>query len=272
MGKRNRYFGHDCAYCGGVGVTETRDHVLAKEFVLPRHRDRLPIIPACRRCNAEKANLERELTALLPFGARHGGARETLETMVPSRLRGNARLHRDIAASFGPEWVVSPSGSYEYRGKVLIDAEMIQRWLQFVTVGLVRHHWDLVVGGKVNVLVDLPTPGAANRLARFFSYRAARKIPSTTIGGGALTYEAAMAVDNPMLSVWRFAIYDGIEFAGEDESLRASTHYVFLHPQRLGQATATSLGQLVPPEVAGRSLGLLHTPAAHFDHALSLSA
>lgn len=201
MSRRSRYTGRDCAYCGGVGVTDTRDHVLAKEFVLPRHREGLPIIPACHRCNNEKADLERELTALLPFGARHADARENLEKLVPPRLRGNMRLHKEIAASYGPQWVLSPGGSFEYLGKVNIDAATIKRWLEMATLGLIRHHWNLIVSGKVDVLVELPTPEAANRLGQLFSYNSARKIPTETIGGGALTYEAAMGVDNPLLSI-----------------------------------------------------------------------
>jgi hypothetical protein len=226
MAKRNRYVGKDCPYCGGVGITTTRDHVLAREFVLPRYRDGLPIVAACKPCNNGKADLERELTVVLPFGGRHADAEEQLQTMVPPRLRGNAKLHREIAGSYGPGWIVSATGSYEFRGQVRVYVDVISRWLELVTLGLIQHHWGLAVGDKIIVEADLATAEQAKIMGQLFALRSGRAVPLTQLGGGVLTYHSAMGVDDPLCSIWRYSLYSGLELAGEDQWLRASDWFV----------------------------------------------
>ena len=66
-----KFKGKTCVYCGKVGASDTRDHALAREFVLDRHRSNLPVVPACRACNSAKSGLESELRMVLPSGARH---------------------------------------------------------------------------------------------------------------------------------------------------------------------------------------------------------
>ena len=63
MGKR--FKGKTCVYC--AGASETGDHILAREFVPVAHRSQIPQVPACRRCNKDKSDLEHYLTAVLPF-------------------------------------------------------------------------------------------------------------------------------------------------------------------------------------------------------------
>jgi 5-methylcytosine-specific restriction endonuclease McrA len=52
---RKKYVGKPCAYCGKDGISETRDHVVAKEFFLEEDRANLPLVPACGICNGEKS-------------------------------------------------------------------------------------------------------------------------------------------------------------------------------------------------------------------------
>jgi hypothetical protein len=77
-----KYKGKVCVYCGKEPST-TGDHVFAREFFLVKHRDGLPQVPSCDKCNGEKSALEHYLTAVLPFGARHRNASQALQTMVP---------------------------------------------------------------------------------------------------------------------------------------------------------------------------------------------
>lgn len=62
-----KYKGKLCAYCGRADA-DTADHVFAKEFFLPPHRDNLPKVPTCSRCNGHKSKLEHYAVAVLPFG------------------------------------------------------------------------------------------------------------------------------------------------------------------------------------------------------------
>jgi hypothetical protein len=77
--------------------TRTGDHVFARSFFLEHRRENLPKVPACTVCNNEKSKLEHYLATVLPFGGRHDDAHRNLEELVPSRLGGNARLHRELA-------------------------------------------------------------------------------------------------------------------------------------------------------------------------------
>ena len=100
-GKNKSYKGKTCVYCGAPKISNTGDHVLAKEFVQIRHRANLLKVPACNACNGEKSRLEHHLTAVMPFAARHPYAAENLATMVPKRLAKNLALRRSIETDDG---------------------------------------------------------------------------------------------------------------------------------------------------------------------------
>ena len=61
-----KYKGKPCAYCVEATAT-TADHVIGRKFFLADRRDKLPIVPACRQCNREKARLEDHLMVVLGF-------------------------------------------------------------------------------------------------------------------------------------------------------------------------------------------------------------
>ena len=88
---KNRFKGKTCVYCAVPACSEDGDHVVCRKFFLERHRGDLPKVPACKPCNNRKSELERYLTAVLPFGGRHAVATETLGTMVSDRLEGNKK-------------------------------------------------------------------------------------------------------------------------------------------------------------------------------------
>jgi len=233
-----KYKGKTCVYCGGVGLSETRDHVLAREFVLERHRPNLPAVPACKRCNNAKSQLEWELTTVLPFGGRHSNALENLSTMVPKRLRTNQALRSQIARGLDkPVWLPTPWGNLERTSLVLIDTKQIETWVSLLTMGLIWHHWHVIVANEVDIEPMLLTSEGEKLYAPMFNLRASRKVPVTSIGGDALIYEGMMDRTNPLGSLWRFAIYGGIQLGGDDPRVRASTYYVTVMP-RAQKATA----------------------------------
>src|SRR5260370_9406528 len=91
-----RYKGKTCVYCV-VAQSDTADHVLAREFVPITHRPQIPKVPACRRCNKTKSDLEHYLTAVLLFGGSHRDAATNLQDHGARRLAKNLRLHRRLA-------------------------------------------------------------------------------------------------------------------------------------------------------------------------------
>ena len=230
MGKK--YKGKTCVYCAEEGVSKTRDHVLAREFVLERHRANLPVVPACTACNNLKSRLEASLTTLLPFGGRHPDAVENLSTMVPKRLQANATLRSKIGHGLDNQaWVPTPGGILHRTTTIPIDASQMEAWISYLTLGLIFHHWRSIVSGLTNVTPMLLTAEGERLYAPVFGLKAARRVPVTTIGGGALTYEGVMDTTNSLASAWRFAIYGGIQLGGDDPRERASTYYVTVIPR-----------------------------------------
>lgn len=94
-----RFKGKTCVYCTGEGISQTADHVIAREFLPVAHRGDLPKVPACEPCNHAKSRLEHYLLAVLPFGSRHPTASSMLDSEVPRRLARNPSLHRNLAAN-----------------------------------------------------------------------------------------------------------------------------------------------------------------------------
>lgn len=224
-----KYRGKTCVYCGVPGISETRDHVLARQFALAERRGDLPLVPACLACNNTKSAVEGYLATVLPFGGRHTDAQENLSTMVPKRLAGNPRLHAELAQGATPQWVPTPSGRWQFVSAIHIDAGRVETWLKYLTLGLMFHHWGLLVARSANIETFLPKSSTADPLAKLFTARAVRHV-ATSIGGGALTYEGALGASHAIHAVWRFSIYGGLELAGADPRERGSVHYVAVTP------------------------------------------
>ena len=225
-----KYRGKTCVYCGVGGISETRDHVLARQFVLVERRRGLPLVPACKACNTTKSELERYLTIVLPFGGRHSDARENLSTMVPKRLANNPGLHAELAAGAAPQWVPTPSGRWQYASAIHIEADRLAAWLSYLTLGLMWHHWEIIAAGRVTTETFLPQDGLRSPLEQALTAKAARRVPAVFIGGGVLDYEGALAFGDQIYAIWRFTIYGGLQLAGADGRERGSTHYVAVTP------------------------------------------
>ena len=97
-----RYKDKTCAYC--AGVSETADHIFAREFVPVSYRSQIPQVPACKRCNKEKSELEHYLTAVLLFGGRHADAATNLQIDGPRRLAKNQKLRRELGEGSERIW------------------------------------------------------------------------------------------------------------------------------------------------------------------------
>ena len=221
-----RFKGKTCVYCGVPGSSTTRDHVLAKKFVLERHRSNLPTAPACLSCNNTKSHLETELTTLLPFGGRHHDAVETLHTMVPKRLEAQAKLRAEVERALAPRWFPAPSSLfYPQEAALHIGADTLLKWLSLVALGMVWHHWRRIVVDKVDVEPHVLSRQAEQSLAYAFGLKVTHRVREC-VGDGALTYEGVMNAEEPNCSLWRFSIYGGIEIGGEDLHIRSRALYV----------------------------------------------
>lgn len=209
MGKG--YKGKRCVYCLEAEADDG-DHVLSRQFVLPEHRDNLPKVPACRRCNNEKSKLEHYLTAVMPFGGRHGEAGRNLAEQVPGRLDKNERLRRELVEGAERYLVTKNGGSWERVTKVPLDGRALESLFEYVTRGLAWHHWHLTFGPKFIVRAAF-LGEAARRPVEGLMVKNAERVRGN-LGGGAFEYEGAMAWDKSGLTVWRMSLY-GVVVAGD---------------------------------------------------------
>jgi hypothetical protein len=164
-----KYRGKTCVYCGVPGISETRDHVLARQFALAERRGDLPVVSACPACNNTKSAVEGYLATVLPFGGRHADAQVNLSTMVPKRLAGNPRLHAELAQGAAPQWVPTPSGRWQFVSAIYIEAGRVEAWLKYLTLGLMFHHWGLLVESSTNIEAFLPKSSTGDPLAKLFT-------------------------------------------------------------------------------------------------------
>jgi hypothetical protein len=226
MGKR--FKGKICVYC--AGASETGDHILAREFVPVARRQHIPQVPACWRCNNDKSGLEHYLTAVLPFGGRHADAVANLQNDGQRRLKGNEKLHRELARGRSRLSTKEPSGLLVNALTVPIDSEKVEKLIGLIARGLIWHHWKIVLGPESFVDVLSLTTRDEARFETFVKMNA-RKREKGDIGAGALVYEGAQGTDNPQVSIWKISILGGVKITAVNDEDFTSSFGVMTGPQ-----------------------------------------
>jgi hypothetical protein len=214
------------------GASDTGDHVLAREFVQVVHRGQIPQVPACKTCNGEKANLEHYLTGVLPFGGRHSDALANLSENAPRRLEKNKKLHRELVTKSSRAWSQEPSGLMVRTLAVPLDGERLEKLIEFIVRGLMFYHWGVLLGKDAFVEVHSLTSHGDKIFTKMRQLNAAQRV-SNNIGDGALVYEAAQGIDNPLISIWQLSIYGGMTMTGADGKDFSSTFGVMTGPMRV---------------------------------------
>ena len=210
MGKK--FKGKTCVYCA-KNLSDTGDHVFAREFFLPRVRGILPKVPACNDCNSEKSGYEHYLASLLPFGARYGDARITLETMVPKRLAKNLKLHRTLSQQ--QMKILSKENRRLYRPTIVLPFHFAQlkKLFEMVVKGLVWYHWQTLLTEEYFVQVLALTKIGEDFFDHHFFALKTRARVNVSLGNGALSYEGVQGVDYPQITAWRFSVYGGVKLS-----------------------------------------------------------
>lgn len=217
-----KYKRKTCAYCGVDSISSTGDHILARQFVVERHRANLPQVPACEMCNGKKAKLEHHLTAVMPIGARHEDEAD-LRYDVHRRLAKNAPLAQQVTRWLKPRWMMSPAGLLELTSVAPVDADALLPWAEMVIRGLALFHWGVVVDPEREVVAFLQSKEEA-LLPEMALASAGVAIPETSLGNGALVYKA-LGVDGDLpRSAWRLSLY-GAVLGGENPRQRTSYIY-----------------------------------------------
>lgn len=196
-----------------------------------RHRGDLAKVPGCKSCNGRKADLERYLTTVMPFGARHADATESLSSMGPKRLRGNLALAREIVA--GIEYAPPLDSSGRASMTAPFDSEKLRERYEMIAGGLAWHHWQLLLPPvTVNVYGWFASPEGTAIFDRIFTHDARCRVTKQL--GGAFLYEGAQAKDSEQFTIWRMSLY-GAVMADEHDS-PTQIGYVLTAPKTMHAA------------------------------------
>jgi hypothetical protein len=199
---KHKFSGETCIYCNNAQA-ESSDHVVGRKFFLEERRGNLPQVPACKRCNNRKSELEAYLMTVLPFGAKNADAAEILAKLVPPRLENNAKLERKLRRG------------YERSGGTAIPFEHkpLEELFAMIAKALAFQYFGVRLGSGYSSIASLFTNEGEEFFAGMLS--SGKEHVSGDLGEGTFRYEGAQNKDDPQLTMWRFEIYGGVDFGGD---------------------------------------------------------
>lgn len=227
-----RFRGMVCVYCS-MRPAHTGDHVFARAFFLERARGDLPQVPTCEICNGRKADLERYLSAVLPFGGVHADAHDNMVELLPRRLAGNLRLANELASGRRPIWRRTPDALY-LGMTIPVDPAQVVALFAMVGRALAWLHWHVYLTSEQDAGALMLTPLGQRYFDRLFAMNARDRV-ERDLGNGAVHYRGAKAVDTPQLTLWRVTFYGGLLFTGDQAAPNETTHEIaaITGPRRL---------------------------------------
>jgi hypothetical protein len=209
-----------CVYCAAEAVSETGDHVFARQFFAMHQRSNLPKVPSCKACNNAKSMLEHYLASVLPFGNRLDGAGDMLGQMVAPRMERNQRLKQEIAS--GQTRVLQiENGTYRPTTAIPFESEKLTDYTKYVAKGLVAYHWKALVPGHYFVAAGMLTEAGEDFIAEFFRMSCKNRVSQSL--GNVFRYEGVQAFGDPALTFWCFSLYGGAVFAESGASGHAAS-------------------------------------------------
>jgi len=207
-----KYKGKTCVYCGKA-LSETADHVFAREFFLLTKRNNLPKVPSCLCCNGHKSQLEHYLSSLLPFGGQHNDAKANLTQMVPKRLARNQRLHEELQQNKSYSLLHDSSAQAVTTMVLPFDGQKLLSLFEYITKGLLWHHWKAFLSDDHFVQTIALTKTGEDFFERnFLSLHSPNRV-SVTLGDETFRYVGAQGVDYPQISVWVYTVYNGLRLS-----------------------------------------------------------
>lgn len=221
-----KYVGKTCAYCAKPGASESRDHVLAREFFLKTNRGSLPQVPACRACNKSKSDLERYALAVLPFGSRRGDALAYAEQNLERRLSRDEATRSALKLRHDGGWETSPAGLIAPAMTIEFDSQRLHNLLSMIIRGLFMHHWSAALPPDWYADVQMFDPQHENDVISQMLNKVIvtpRQPINGNIGDKTFVYKGVRNAIIPDISLWQFTMFNEMEFLGE----------TFGRPQRL---------------------------------------
>jgi len=153
---------------------------------------------------------------VVPFGGQHADALETLAALVPGRLSGNRKLHRQLAAG--------------HTGKnIPFDGAKLEQLFTFIARGLLWFHWKVYLRDNTHsIRCFVVTPTGTQFFNEQLFSKNSREHVNVVLGIDTIRYEGKQAVDDPALSIWRFSVYGGLVLSENAESGAVETRIIVI--------------------------------------------
>jgi hypothetical protein len=94
-----------------------------------------------------------------------------------------------------------------------IDGAKVEELFKYITKALMWHHWKVTLGEDTFIEAIIPTFAMIRQFVGLLRSNAAQRA-SENLGLGTFMYAGAQGMDNPVISVWEFAIYGGLDLGG----------------------------------------------------------
>ncbi len=213
-----KFKGKTCAYCSRERASEAKEHVIAREFVLRRDRDNLPVVPACKACNAKKSALEIYALAVLPFGSMLPQGEEYILANMERRLAKHPKLKRKLDEGASRERMRQNGLMVPVRTMPL-DHERVNALIGMTVRGLFNYefgfplhaHWD------VRVTNFLPMAEASLMPMLMGALGPAPETVERAVGGGALQFVAWHSRSYKYCSVWQLTMFGRLKVGGDED-------------------------------------------------------
>jgi len=211
-----KYKNKTCVYCRNA-LSCTADHVFPREIFLKHQRNLLPKVPSCSRCNGEKSKLEHYLLSVLPFGATHSHAHQAISVDVKRRLEKNTKLHNKLRREYGYGYAPGQGKILEKTLSLKFDGEILHKFISFVGLGLLWHHWEKCLPLDCSFYTFTPSPTGMNLVSKLFNFQTPYRV-NVKLGGNTVRYKGVMSDKDECMSVWAVQLLGGITISTLNQS------------------------------------------------------
>ena len=213
-----KFKGKTCAYCSREGASEVREHVIAREFVLERYRDNLPVVPACSACNTKKSALETYAMAVLPFGSSLPDGEEYIDRNMERRLAKHPKLRHELGTGASREWVQQNGLSVPVMTMPL-QSERIDALIAMIVRGLFNFEFGFPLGRHWNARPTNFLPSAEVALMPKFidAMGPGPEKRERVVGRDAVRYTVWRSRWLKYSSFWQLTLFGGLKVGGDED-------------------------------------------------------
>ncbi len=251
MGSK-RFRNKTCVYCGRDGVSDTADHVIAREFFRDHERANLPKVPACAVCNNAKSHLEHYVLSVLPMGGIHPDAVATIADRVGPRLAKNEALRRALFAGQRDRLVLGPDGVWREGMSIPFEGKKLAALAGFIALGLAWHHWQIQIAPNAVANATLFSAEGAQYFERALASLPLEQRVDRKFDSDVIAYRGGYQATNKNVTLWEIQFYGGVEF-GDSKKKGETARSMFIatsdDPNWIARHSAREPGCLAPISV-----------------------